>query len=143
MSDLPTMTTAQELERKVKETIQWMVDDRNRGLMSKEQFSAVSNALWKATVGLYPPGSNMTEVLTELMNLCDESDCFVRRSLCNDAGEILTFKWTVGYSYFTVVKRLMGQIVSSTKRQCDDSDAAFDAMNNMCVELVKREWVLI
>lgn len=136
-------STSEELERKVIETIKWIVGRQQAGFMSGDQVNVAVDTLWKATAGLFPPASNMTEVMSELEKFCDQDAKSTRRSLCNDQGEILTFVWKVGYSQFFVYKREFGELVGHTDRTLPNAAAAFEKMQEWIAELVKRGWVLL
>lgn len=136
-------STAEELERKVIETIKWIVGRQQAGFMSGDQVNVAVDTLWKATAGLFPPASNMTEVMTELEKFCDQDAKSLRRSLCNDQGDILTFVWKVGYSSFAVFKRQMGTLTGSTSKNLSTAAEAYQAMQKNMATLVERGWTML
>ena len=140
MSSIPS--TAEELQRKTIETITWLVERRNDGFMSGDQMNAAADALWRATSGLFPPGSGMTEIMTELMNLIDQDARSQRRSLVNQE-EVITFDWKIGYSSFRVIKRTFGTVVGASERPFSSAKEAKDKMDAMIAELIKRGWELL
>lgn len=136
-------STAEELERKTIETIEWLVNRRNNGFASDEQLTIAAEALWKATSGLFPPASGMADIMTELMNLTTPESRQLRRSLCDESGNIITFAWKVGYSQFTVMKRQMGTLVGGTSRDFTNAAQAKTAMDSMVKGLIDKGWTLL
>lgn len=136
-------STAEELERKTLETIEWLVSRQQQGFATKDQLTVAAEALWKATAGLFPPTSNMTDIMTELMNLTDAEAKQQRFSLCDDSGNIITFSWKIGYSQFNVAKRLMGTLIGGTARNFPDAGAAKTAMDGMVKGLIDKGWQLL
>lgn len=136
-------STAEELERKTIETIEWLVSRRSQGFASDEQLTLAAEAIWKATSGLFPPGSSMTAIMTELMNLTTPESKQLRRSLCDTEGNIITFAWKIGYSQFAVMKRQMGTLVGGTSRTLPDAAQAKLAMDEMVKGLIDKGWTLL
>ena len=136
-------STAEELERKTIETIDWLVKRRQDGFASDEQLTLAAEALWKATSGLFPPASGMADIMTELMNLTTPEAKQLRRSLCDDSGNIITFAWKIGYSQFAVMKRQMGTLVGGTSRTLPDAAQAKLVMDNMIKGLIDKGWTLL
>ena len=136
-------STAEELERKTIETIEWLVKRRQDGFASDDQLTIAAEALWKATSGLFPPASGMADIMTELMNLTTAEAKQIRRSLCDTEGNIITFVWKIGYSQFTVMKRQMGTLVGGTSRTLPDAAQAKLAMDQMVAGLIEKGWTLL
>lgn len=136
-------STAEELERKTLEAIEWLVTRQKNGFMSTEQLTAAAEALWRATSGLFPSKSSMAEIMTELMALTTDEARQQRFNLCDDSGGIITFSWKIGYSNFTVMKRKMGVLIGGTSRSCADAAQAKIAMDNMVKGLVDKGWTLL
>lgn len=130
-----------ELNRKAFETMDWLVKGVHRGTLSKDQFSIGVDTLFMATSGL--TDERMVQIVTAAQEMCNKEPVTRKRYFCNDRGEIITFSWTVGYSSFVVLKRVMGQLVSSAKRDFENPEQAIAAMDKMAAEMLKRDWKLI
>lgn len=133
--------TRNELNRKAFETMDWLVKGVHRGTITKDQFSIAIDTLFMTTSGL--TDEKMVEIVTAAQEMCNKEPVVRKRYFCNDQGEIITFSWTVGYSSFTVLKRVMGQLVSSAKREFETPEQAIEGMEKMAVEMLKRAWKMI
>lgn len=138
MSDLPTLRD--ELDRKVFETIDYLVGAVARGRMTKAQASAGLDTLFMAVNGLVD--SDFINIITEAQSVfnCDKS--VVRRHfVLPDRNIIQSVSWIPGTDKFTTCQRENGYAVAGAVKEFDSVAKAGQAFERIGEGFEKKGWV--
>jgi len=119
MSAIPTLR--EELERKVWETISWLITGVTQGRLTEEQFSTGLDALFMSVSGLVDEG--FIHVVTDAQTECAGVKPEVRRHFAMD-DHTITLSWVVGEDRVVVSKKQGGFAVGGSIKECDDAAAA-------------------
>jgi hypothetical protein len=140
---LPTLR--EELDRKVYETLEWLIVGHEKGRLTKEQVSMSMDVLFMAVSGLVD--GDFIHIITEAQNEFQTNKSVVKRHFhAPEANATITFSWVVGESNVVVTKREFGletgvAIKRSVVRDCDDAAKARAYLEERSNELLKRGWI--
>lgn len=114
MSDMPTLKD--ELDRKVFETIEYLISAERKGRMTKAQVSASLDTLFMAVSGLVD--NDFINIITEAQTVVDGDKSVVKRHfILSGRGIIQTVAWVPGTGKFTTCQRnlVRGRVTSAVK----------------------------
>jgi hypothetical protein len=143
---LPTLR--EELDRKVYETLEWLIVGHEKGRLTKEQVSMGMDVLFMAVSGLVD--GDFIRIITEAQNEFQTNKSVVKRHFhAPEANATMTFSWVVGESNVVVTvvtKREFGLetgvvIKRSVVRDCDDAAKTRAYLEERSNELLKRGWI--
>lgn len=137
-ADVPTLR--EELDRKVFETLDWIIGGLQNGKLTKDQASFGLDTLHKATCGLVD--DEFIEIMTAADELVKGAKSVVKMHFHAPAGdEIQTFVWTPGTERVTVCKRVCGMPVSGSVKDFDSQKAAAEFMGRLSGGMEKKGWI--
>lgn len=116
---LPTLR--EELDRKVWESISWLITGVTKGRLTEEQFSTGLDALFMAVAGL--TNEEFIHLITDAQDECKAVKAGVRRHFAMD-DHTITLSWTVGEDRVVVSKKQGGFAVGGSVKDFDDAAAA-------------------
>jgi hypothetical protein len=143
---LPTLR--EELDRKVYETLEWLIVGHEKGRLTKEQVSMGMNVLFMAVSGLVD--GDFIHIITEAQNEFQANKSVVKRHFhAPEANATMTFSWVVGESNVVVTvvtKREFDletgvAIKRSVVRDCDDATKARAYLEECSNGLLKKGWI--
>jgi hypothetical protein len=145
---LPTLR--EELDRKVYETLEWLIVGHEKGRLTKEQVSMGMDVLFMAVSGLVD--GDFIHIITEAQNEFQTNKSVVKRHFhAPEANATMTFSWVVGESnvVVTVVTKRefdleteTGVVIKrSVVRDCDNAAKARAYLEERSNELLKNGWI--
>lgn len=119
MSAVPTLR--EELDRKVWETISWLITGVTQGRLTEEQFSTGLDALFMAVSGLVD--EEFIHTVTDAQTECAGVRPEVRRHFAMH-DHTVTLSWVVGEDRVAILKKRGGFPIGGSDKECDDAAAA-------------------
>ena len=136
--ELPTLQ--EELDRKVFETIEYILAGSTKGRMTKAQASASLDALFMAVNGLVD--QDFINIITEAQTVVGGDKSVVKKHFYNPAdAEILTLSWIPGDSKITTCRRADGIAIGGAVKDYDSVADAADIFNGCSVNFEKKGWI--
>lgn len=135
---LPTLK--EELDRKVFETIEYLVGAVQKGRMTQAQVSASLDTLFMAVSGL--ADNDFINIITEAQRVVGGDKSPVKRILMNqETAELVVITWTPGEATVTVSKREFGWATGGSVKDCDTPAKAARFVNAVAENFEKKGWV--
>lgn len=135
---LPTLKD--ELDRKVFETIDYLVSAIHRGRMTKMQVSASLDALFMAVSGLVD--NDFIEIITEAQKFVAGDKSVVKRHfVLPDHDIIQTVTWTPGTNKLTTCQRNSGYATGGAVKEFDSVEKAAKAFRVIGEGFERKGWV--
>lgn len=137
-SVIPTLKD--ELDRKVFETIEFLVNANHRGRMSKAQVSASLDTLFMAVNGLVD--KDFIDIITTAQETVGGDKSAVKKHFYNpDDGEILTLSWIPGDSKIATCRRIEGQATGGGVKDYDCAADAANIFNGCSANFERKGWI--
>jgi hypothetical protein len=137
-SVIPTLR--EELDRKVFETIEYLIAGVKKGRMTKDQASASLDTLFMAVSGLVD--NDFINIITEAQNFVGGGQSVVKKHFYNPAdGEILTLSWSPGQSKITTCRRTEGLATGGSIKDYDSVADAADIFNGCSPNFERKGWI--
>ena len=135
---LPTLRD--ELDRKVFETIEYLVGAVHKGRMTQAQVSASLDALFMAVSGLVD--NDFINIITEAQNVAGGDKSVVKRHfVLPDRSLIQTVAWIPGTEKFTTCQRENGYAVAGAVKEFDSVEKAARAFARLGDGFEAKGWI--
>lgn len=135
---LPTLKD--ELDRKVFETIEYLVSAVHKGRMTQAQVSASLDTLFMAVSGLVD--NDFINIITEAQNVAGSDKSVVKRHfVLPDRDIIQTISWIPGTSTLTTCQREGGMATGGAVKEFDSVAKAAQAFYRIGESFEKKGWV--
>lgn len=139
-TSLATPTLKEELDRKVFETVEYLVNAVKKGRMTPSQVSAALDTLFMAVNGLV--GGDFIEIFTEAQSVVGGDKSPVKRHFALPGKDItLSVSWTPGSSDFASCQRESGYATGGAVKSFDSVADAANAFWRLGDHLEKKGWV--
>lgn len=133
-------TLREELDRKVFETLDWLINAESRGRLTKEQVSAGLDALFMAVSGLVD--NDFMTIITAAQEQSAGPQSAVKRLFHHpSADEIVTITWRPTETRVTTAKRLDGLAVGGTVKDFDTPALAARFVRDIGAGFDKKGWI--
>jgi hypothetical protein len=137
-SVIPTLR--EELDRKVFETIEYLIAAVKKGRMTKAQVSASFDTLFMAVSGLVD--NDFINILTSAQEHFCGDQSVVKKHFYNPAdGEILTLMWSPGQSKIMTCRRTDGLATGGGVKDYDSVADAADIFNGCSANFERKGWI--
>jgi hypothetical protein len=134
MSELPTLQ--EEVDRKVADTLLWLITGIEQGRLSKEQYQTGLDVLFMAVSGL--TDNDFIGFITKAGEKCKDVKAVVHHVFTNEL-QIYTIDWVVGSDKVTTSVRYM-QTEAETRKQTHQllaSNQAKEFVNDWIRQMIK------
>jgi hypothetical protein len=133
-------TLKDELDRKVMETLEWLVHGRQKGLISEDAYSAGIDSLFMAVSGLVD--GEFIYLITEAQILCGDHKTVLKKHFhAANEDKILTFVWTPGEEKIVTYERIGGIAVGGKLSDYKDASEAMQIFEGMSAWMTKKGWI--
>lgn len=135
---LPTLK--EELDRKVADTLDWLVRGVEGGKLTKEQASTGLDTLFMAVSGLVD--GEFIHIITSAQDYVAGASSIVKKHFHAPASdETVTFTWMTGEDRVMTRKRVGSAVVSEVVKRFDDAKEAAGFMDRLSEQMEKKGWV--
>jgi len=134
-------TLREELDRKVFETIDFLVGAASRGRMTREQVAASLDTLFMAVAGLVDRDFvNIITAAQQTVGLLRQPTA-KRYFALPDTDTVRVVSWVPGFARLTFCKYESGHATDSEVREFDSASAAAQAFERVGAIFEKKGWV--
>lgn len=123
-SDLPQLK--EELERKVFETLSWLIHGVTAAKLTEQQFSTAVDAIFMSVAGLVEHG--FIEIVTEAQNQVSESEPASVRKHFMRGNDVVVLQWIVDTC---VVRGTLWRSGKQIKTKVMERDTPVDALSSL------------
>lgn len=135
---LPTLR--EELDRKVFETIEWLVVGLDKARFTPEQFSMGMNTLFMTVSGI--ADKDFIGIVTEAQKECEDVKPHIKRSFhAPDEAEIVSIHWNVNSDRIVITKRSFGLAHGGTIKDFDTAKEARAFVDKFAALMLTKGWV--
>lgn len=135
---LPTLRD--ELDRKVFETIEYLVGAVHKGRMTQAQVSASLDALFMAVSGLVD--NDFINIITEAQNVAGGDKSVVKRHFVQPDNNIIqSVSWVPGTDKFVTCQRKNGYAVGGAVKEFDSVEKAARAFARLGDGFEAKGWI--
>lgn len=133
-------TLREELDRKVMDTLEWLVLGRQRGRLTELQFSAGIDTLFMAVSGLV--GEEFIHMITEAQSLAGANKVVLKRHFKAPTGDkIMSFAWTPGEDSIYITDRVVGIPVGGAVKGYINAETAARMFNGVDGVMKEKGWI--
>ena len=134
-----TPTLREELDRKVYDTADWLVNGLDKGRFTNEQFSMGMNTLFSTVAGL--ANEDFIHIVTEAQKQCAYVNVEVKRHFHSpDSDEIRTARWVPGEAKLMVTLRTCGEVTYGKSVEYASPAGARDMLDKFSDAMLKKGW---
>lgn len=135
---LPTLR--EELDRKVFETVQWLIVGLEKGRLSTEQFSMGMNTAFMTVSGI--ADSDFINIITESQAQCEGVRPTIEHTFHSPTeAHIRGAIWIVGDDKVTMTVRRMGVVVTTGVQDFEDAKTARLFVERFESAMGKTDWI--
>lgn len=126
-----------ELNRKVMDTMSWLITRVGNGYISEQQFSTAVDALFMAVSGLVD--REFFDLVTAASKEVEGLAVQTNRRVFRSKKEVVSVSWSVGQDVLTVTRLDMATGEENTKRTFFSAPKTVkDGMDKLCAHLIKN-----
>lgn len=134
-------TLREELDRKVFETLNWLVTGHTKGIMTADQLSMGADTLFMAVSGLVD--KEFIQIITSTQEMLEGASATPVRRVFRSTGQDTTviFTWKPG-SFCAAMQRYEGStLTADTGKEFPEREQARDYVLNIHVALTKKGFI--
>lgn len=129
-----------ELNRKVFETVEWLVVGLDKARFTPEQFSMGMNTLFMAVSGI--ADEDFISIVTESQKECEDVRPHIKRSFhAPDEAEINSIRWNVGSDRIVTFRLSFGLAHGGIVKDFDTAKEARAFVDKFATLMLSKGWV--